>query len=166
MKLHRTPPRATYDAVPVRSRLASGDIHECHAMQYDAMIWCNCKCSCHICRYIHNQIYHTYLMKKDKYFPHMPYVSIIIKHTTYLPDDIWDLTIMTTTNSTIKNTLIHNRQIILVQLILQQSVGRTNNMSGCSNHRYVYLPQNSDARTWAKNDPKAHHMFKHHHLRK
>jgi hypothetical protein len=26
MKLHRTPPRATYD------------IHECYAMQYDAMI--------------------------------------------------------------------------------------------------------------------------------
>jgi hypothetical protein len=37
MKLHRTPPRATYDAVPVRSRPASGDIHECYAMQYDAM---------------------------------------------------------------------------------------------------------------------------------
>jgi hypothetical protein len=37
MKLHRTPRRATYDAVPVRSQLASGDIHECYAMQYDAM---------------------------------------------------------------------------------------------------------------------------------
>jgi len=38
MKLHRTPPRATYDVVLIQTRLASGDIHECHAMQYDAMI--------------------------------------------------------------------------------------------------------------------------------
>jgi hypothetical protein len=37
MKLHCTPPRATYDAVSIRSRLASCDIHECYAMQYDAM---------------------------------------------------------------------------------------------------------------------------------
>jgi hypothetical protein len=28
MKLHRIPPRETYDAVPVRSWPASGDIHE------------------------------------------------------------------------------------------------------------------------------------------
>jgi hypothetical protein len=38
MKLHRTPPQVTYDAVLVQSRPASGDIHECCAMQYDAMI--------------------------------------------------------------------------------------------------------------------------------
>ena len=36
MRLHRTPPQATYDAIPVRSRPASGDIHECYTMQYDA----------------------------------------------------------------------------------------------------------------------------------
>jgi hypothetical protein len=37
MKLHRTPPRATYDAVLLRPRPASGDIHEYCAKQYKAM---------------------------------------------------------------------------------------------------------------------------------
>jgi hypothetical protein len=62
MKLHRNPPRATYDAVPVRSRPASGDIHECYAMQYDA----------------------NDMMQPQKYLPHMPHTSTIVIHSTYL----------------------------------------------------------------------------------
>lgn len=48
------------------------------------------------------------------------------------------------------------RYIILDQLMLWESIGRINSKSSCSDHCYVYLSRNDDARTWAKNNPKAY----------
>jgi hypothetical protein len=72
----------------------------------------------HICHSPHN--HKTY---------HLPFDDRQMRFNN--EDHIW---------STLKYKLIIN-YIILVSFMLWQTVGRVNNKSSCSNHRYVYLPR-------------------------